>query len=239
MKSELLTTALVLAMTLPACAGGEGGEGAATEDMTELNEAGQAMTELNEAGQAMTELNMAASTVQSELLADLAQLCEVGEQLRLAASTVQSELLADLAQLRDKYVGLAEAMPESAYGWSPGEGVRTVSEVYMHVAAANVGLAMGALGTDPPEGDDAAWYGREAESITDKAAVVAAVGASFDYLAAAIEGTSDEKVMEATDMFGLSSVRAVLIFTLAHCHEHLGQSIAYARSNGVTPPWSM
>lgn len=77
------------------------------------------------------------------------------------------------------------------------------------------------------------------ESITDKAAVVAAVGASFDYLAAAIEGAADDKIMEATEMFGLGSVRAVLIFTLAHCHEHLGQSIAYARSNGVTPPWSM
>lgn len=203
MKSQLLT-ALLLALVLPACAGDEGTGGADTEEMTELNEADQAMTQLN-----------------------------------MAASTVQSELIADLAQLREKYVGLAEAMPESAYGWTPGEGVRTVSEVYMHVAAANVGLTMGALGTDPPEGDDSSWYGREAESITDKAAVVAAVGASFDYLAAAIEGASDDRIMEATEMFGLGSVRAVLVFTLAHCHEHLGQSIAYARSNGVTPPWSM
>ena len=204
MKRELLTTAMLLALALPACAGEEAGEGAGTEEMTELNEAGQPMTELN-----------------------------------MAASTIQSELLADLGQLREKYVGLAEAMPESAYGWSPGEGVRSVSEVFMHVAAANVGLTMGVLGTDPPAGDDSSWYGREAESITDKEAVVAAVGASFDYLAAAIEGASDDKVMEATDMFGLGSVRAALVFTLAHCHEHLGQSIAYARSNGVTPPWSM
>lgn len=204
MKRELLTTAMFLALALPACAGEEAGEGAGTEEMTELNQADQAMTELN-----------------------------------MASSTIQSELLADLGQLREKYVGLAETMPESAYGWSPGEGVRSVSEVFMHVAAANVGLTMGVLGTDPPAGEDSSWYGREAESITDKEAVVAAVGASFDYLAAAIEGASDDKVMEATDMFGLGSVRAALVFTLAHCHEHLGQSIAYARSNGVTPPWSM
>jgi hypothetical protein len=25
---------------------------------------------------------------------------------------------------------------------------------------------------------------------------------------------------------------------LVHMHEHLGQSIAYARMNGITPPWS-
>lgn len=165
---------------------------------------------------------------------------EESEETTAAAPTAQSELLADLADVRGKYVGLAEAMPESAYGWRPGEGVRSVSEVYMHVVAANFGLVSGVLGASPPEGTDPAWHGQDAESITDKATVVQALGASFDYMAEAIEGASDEQMMEALDLFGRSlSVRGALTFTLSHCHEHLGQSIAYARTNGVVPPWSM
>jgi hypothetical protein len=34
------------------------------------------------------------------------------------------------------------------------------------------------------------------------------------------------------------SKRAVLLMALGHYQEHLGQSIAYARMNGVVPPWS-
>ena len=157
-----------------------------------------------------------------------------------AGPTLQSEWLADLDQLREKYVGLADATPESAYGWRPGEGVRSVSEVYMHVTAGNFGIIMGVLGDAPPEGTDPAWYGQDAESITDKATVVEALGASFDYVAAVIEGTSDERLTEAVNLFGGdSTVRAALMLVVTHCHEHLGQSIAYARSNSVVPPWSM
>lgn len=162
------------------------------------------------------------------------------EETDATAPTAQSELLADLADVRGKYVGLAEAMPEADYGWRPGEGVRSVSEVYMHVVAANFGLVSNILGSSPPEGTDPAWLGQDAESITDKATVVQALGASFDYMAEAIEGASDEQMMAAMDLFGRSlSVRGALTFTLSHCHEHLGQSIAYARTNGVVPPWSM
>ena len=162
------------------------------------------------------------------------------EEATASGPTAQSELLADLAELSDKYLGLAEAMPEADYGWRPGQGVRSVSEVYMHVVAANFGIVSRVLGSSPPEGADPSWYGQDAESITDKATVVEALGASFDYMAEMIENTSDEQMMDALDLFGRElSVRGALTFTLSHCHEHLGQSIAYARSNGVVPPWSM
>ncbi len=201
MTRSLLSTAMIVALALPACAG---------------EEAGQEMTDLEAAqtSEAMTEISEAA-----------------------AASTVQSELLADLSQLREKYVDLAQAVPESDYGWRPADGVRSVSEVFMHVAAANVGIAMRALEAEAPEGAD--WYTMDAESITDKATVVGAVGMSFDYLAERIGEISEERMTGAVDVFGLSTVRAAMTFTLAHAHEHLGQSIAYARVNGVTPPWSM
>ncbi len=158
----------------------------------------------------------------------------------IGAPTLQSEWLADLAQLRDKYVGLADAIPESSFGWRPGEGVRSVSEVYMHVVAGNIGIVSMVLGEAPPEAADPAWYGQDAESITDKATVVEALGVSFDYVAAVIEGVSDERLAEAVNLFGGdSTVRGALMLVVTHCHEHLGQSIAYARTNGVAPPWSM
>ena len=162
------------------------------------------------------------------------------EDAAASTSTLQSEMLADLAQVRDKYVQLAEAVPESDYGWRPAEGVRSVSEVYMHIVAANFGIVMGALQSAPPESADPAWYDfANAESISDKATIVEALGASFDYVAEVIEGTSDDRLQEAVDLFGGdSSVRGALLLVATHCHEHLGQSIAYARTNGVTPPWS-
>lgn len=162
------------------------------------------------------------------------------ETAEASVPTTRSELLSDLSNLRGKYVGLADAIPESGYGWRPADGVRSVSEVYMHVVTANIGIVSGALVAAVPEGVDPAWYGQDAEAITDKATVVEALGASFDYIAEVIEGTSDERMAEVVSMFGRSqSIRGVLTFTLAHCHEHLGQSIAYARVNGVVPPWSM
>ncbi len=162
------------------------------------------------------------------------------EDAAASTSTLQSEMLADLADVRSKYVQLAEAVPESDYGWRPAEGVRSVSEVYMHIVAANFGIVMGTLQTAPPESADPAWYDfANAESISDKATIVQALGASFDYVAEVIEGTSDDRLQEAVNLFGGdSSVRGALLLVATHCHEHLGQSIAYARTNGVTPPWS-
>ena len=165
---------------------------------------------------------------------------DAAEAAAVSTSTLQSEMLADLADVRRKYVQLAEAMPESDYGWRPAEGVRSVSEVYMHIVSANFGIVMGALQAPPPESADPAWYDfANAESISDKATIVEALGASFDYVAEVIEGTSDARLQEAVNLFGGdSSVRGALLLVTTHCHEHLGQSIAYARTNGVTPPWS-
>ena len=155
-------------------------------------------------------------------------------------STLQSEMLTDLAQVRDKYVGLAGAMPESSYGWRPAEGVRSVSEVYMHIVAANIGIVASTLGEAPPEDADPMWYDfANAESITDKETIGNALAASFDYVAEVIEGSSGARLEEPVNLFGQeTTVRAALLLVLTHCHEHLGQSIAYARSNDVTPPWS-
>jgi uncharacterized damage-inducible protein DinB len=142
-----------------------------------------------------------------------------------------------LNQLNDvekKVVGLAEAMPQEKYSWRPGPGVRSVSEVFMHIAGANFGLP-NFIGVKPPAGID-----RNMEkTVTDKAKVVEMLKQSFAHVRQAAEGLSDADLAKPTKLFGQpSSYEGVLFLIANHMHEHLGQAIAYARVNGVTPPWS-
>ena len=145
----------------------------------------------------------------------------------------RAEFLADLDDVSKKIVELAEAMPASKYNWRPAPGVRSVSEVYMHVAGGNYFLATFA-GAKPPSYDT-----NTLEKITDKARVIEELKKSFEYLRmVAIHGT-DADLEKPVKMFGNETThRGALMSALNHLHEHLGQSIAYARMNGVVPPWS-
>lgn len=155
----------------------------------------------------------------------------------VAAQTLQQETIGDLEVLRDKYVGLAQAVPESSYTWRPGEGVRSIGEVYMHVVQANFGFP-GMIGVRPPEGTPSAWTSGDAEGL-DRAGAVAALNASFDHMEEAVRGITAERLEEKMAVFGRpTNVRGFLVVMVTHLHEHLGQSIAYARTNGVVPPWS-
>lgn len=142
-----------------------------------------------------------------------------------------------LAQLKDvesKVVGLAETMPQEKYSWRPAEGVRSIGEVYMHIAGANYFFAS-MVGVKPPSGLDP----KMEKTVTDKEKVVAALKASFEHIRNAVENMPDADMAKATKMFGRPATYETVLFTMAtHMHEHLGQSIAYARTNGVAPPWS-
>ena len=73
----------------------------------------------------------------------------------------------------------------------------------------------------------------------NKAAVIAELEKSFAFLRTAMISTTDAQLNTAMDVFGRkSTARGLWIATAIHLHEHLGQLIAYARSNNVTPPWS-
>ena len=74
---------------------------------------------------------------------------------------------------------------------------------------------------------------------TDKKEIIAKMNESFDILKDRIAVLTDEDLNREVEVFEMKfSVRNFIISMIAHCHEHLGQSIAYARMNGVTPPWS-
>lgn len=152
-----------------------------------------------------------------------------------AGAGVKGEMLTWIQDAEDKLVQLAEAMPESKYGWSPDKGVRTVGEVFMHVAAANYGVPS-FIGVPPPAGFKFDTY---EHSLTKKADITKALKDSFAHMEGAWKAMSDADMEKPAEFFGMkTTARGAYFLLLSHAHEHLGQSIAYARSNKVTPPWT-
>lgn len=153
----------------------------------------------------------------------------------VSVTGVRAEMLFWIHDARDKLIELAEVTPEEKFSWRPADGVRTNAEIFMHVAGANFGLPF-FTGVTPPEGFDFRTF---EGSATKKADVVAKLKESFGHIDQAYAGVTDADMDRPVDLFGSkTTVRGTYMLVLAHCHEHLGQAIAYARSNGVVPPWT-
>jgi uncharacterized damage-inducible protein DinB len=151
-----------------------------------------------------------------------------------AVPGIRGEYLESLADAETKLVSLAKAMPDKKYTWRPAKGVRSVSEVFMHVAGANF-IYPSFNGVKPPESIEPDME----KNVIAKDQVVATLEKSFAHLRAAITSTPDSDLDKTVKTFlGDMSVRALYLLATTHAHEHLGQSIAYARVNGVTPPWT-
>src|SRR5260370_24767061 len=155
-----------------------------------------------------------------------------------AAAAVKTSFIADLETLRGKFVGLAEAFPQDKYTWRPMEGVRSVSEVLMLAAFegyAFIPTSFGAKPADLGSREEAA----KLRTLTDKAQVIEHLNKGFAHA---------KKELEALDASALTGKRKVMGRDLGvadialgiggDLHEHLGQMIAYARTNHIVPPWS-
>jgi uncharacterized damage-inducible protein DinB len=149
-----------------------------------------------------------------------------------AAKGVRADMIAQLDDAAGKIQQLAEAIPQDKYSWRPAAGVRSIGEVVMHVTGGNyylptfVGVKAPA---DAPQG----------ENVADRATAIQQLRRSFDHARTVIRGLSDADLDKPVTMFGQQTTgRGVALTTVSHAHEHLGQLIAYARSNGITPPWS-
>lgn len=153
-----------------------------------------------------------------------------------AASGARAEFLDELNYFEQRFTRLAEAVPSDTYAWKPGEGVRSIGEVYAHVAAANYFYAK-LLGTAPPAGFDQKAL---LALATDKAKLVQALKDSFAQIRQAVGNIKDSDLDNALKLPSgrQTTVRGAFIYIAGHTGEHLGQSIAYARSNGIVPPWT-
>ncbi|PYQ59356.1 MAG: hypothetical protein DMF53_18980 [Acidobacteria bacterium] len=160
---------------------------------------------------------------------------DMREQMK-SAGGVRGSILFQIDQAREKLIALANAIPTEKYGWRPGEGVRSPGEVFNHVAAANFFLPT-FWGAKVPAGVNPQTL--EKEMSGDKAKTIDALTRSFDNVREAILAVPDSDLDRKVKLFGQeATVRDAMMVLVSHAHEHLGQSIAYARSNGVVPPWS-
>ena len=148
---------------------------------------------------------------------------------------IQGEFIRNFDAASGKLVQLAEAFPAEKYTWRPAKGVRSVSEVFLHAASANY-MFMTFLGTPAPAGIDLKTLG---VSTTKKDEVIDVLKKSIAHVKNTVVAISNADLdTQAKWFLGESSKREILFTLAAHNHEHLGQLIAYARMNGITPPWS-
>jgi hypothetical protein len=126
-----------------------------------------------------------------------------------AAAELKASFIRDLDVMRGKFVGLAEAFPQDKYTWRPMEGVRSVSEVLMLAAFEGYSFIPTSFGGKP-----------------------ANIGSREE--AAKLRTLSDKAQVMGMDL----SASATALGVGGDLHEHLGQLIAYARTNHIVPPWS-
>lgn len=155
---------------------------------------------------------------------------------------VMGDLLRDINQVEQKIVGLAKAMPAETYDWRPGAGVRSTSETLMHVAADNYFLPAMMGTAAPPEtgisGKDFKTTTTFEKRTVTRDQVIAELEKSFAFLKTSMAAMPDSQLETPVPAGPKMTNRSMWIATATHLHEHLGQLIAYARSNKVTPPWS-
>ena len=148
----------------------------------------------------------------------------------------RSEVIAEVMIQESEFVRLAEAIPAEKYTWRPSPDVRTIAEVFLHASAANYNLYK-LVGTPTPTEVDTKTL---EQSTSDKAKVITTLKASYAHAKAAIRSMPDGDLEKTLNWNGGKiTERGVLLFIVQHIAQHLGQQIAYARSIGITPPWTL
>lgn len=154
------------------------------------------------------------------------------------AREFRAALIADLQTMRDKFIQLGEAFPQEKYSWRPMDGVRSVSEVLMLAAFEgymfvpnSFGGQRAALGT-PQEAS-------ALRTLSDKPQVIEHLKKGFAHAQQQLETIDAATLLASRNLFGTQrTAPAIALFVFGDMHEHLGQLIAYARSNQIVPPWS-
>jgi uncharacterized damage-inducible protein DinB len=170
------------------------------------------------------------------------------------ASGLKTEYLDDFAVTCKHLDQLSQATPADKYSWRPGPGVRSVSEVYVHIASGNF-LLLSLTGVKLPaeyfpnvatdgrgKPDTHAVFKRMSElekTVAEKGAVTRMLKSSLDEVRDRFSQSTPAELDRPADFFGeQTTVRRIYLRIFAHVNEHYGQSVAYARVNGILPPWS-
>jgi uncharacterized damage-inducible protein DinB len=157
-----------------------------------------------------------------------------------AGGAFQRDVAGSIGYAAKHVLELEEAIPQNKFNWRPGPGVRSVAEAFMHIAFANYGMIKMASGKEPPadaefEMNPVKWD----KKTTNKAEIKKILETSFAHVQAVLPTIPDSDLDKKVDFFGTPmSVRSVLLTLVGHVNEHLGQEVAYARTNKIVPPWS-
>lgn len=140
----------------------------------------------------------------------------------------------EFSDVSKQLMALAEATPSDKFTWRPAAGVRSTSEVYMHIVRANF-LMLDAIGRKTPTD----FKPEMTKSVTAKADVIRWLKLSLDAVAQARQDQKPEDLQRKLKIFNIdTTVDAIFLRLIIHNNEHMGQLVAYARMTGVVPPWS-
>jgi uncharacterized damage-inducible protein DinB len=138
--------------------------------------------------------------------------------------------------VQKKFVDLANAFPADKFTWRPSADSRSFAEVLLHVAGERYGI-LALMGATPP----AEFNGKTFEkSTTDRAKIVEELNKSWEFAQKTINGLTNADFAKLLPKLGPQANAGDVVYILvADAHEHLGQAVAYARENGVIPPWTV
>ena len=173
----------------------------------------------------------------------LAGLCAVTIHLRAddadktpPSYDMKAQSLLDLERVQKKFVDLANAVPADKLTWRPTADSRSFAEVFLHVAGERYGI-LGLMGATAP----ADFNGKTFEkSTTDREKIVAELNRSWEFTKTTINGMSNADFAKLLPKLGPQANAGDVVYILVgDAHEHLGQAVAYARENGIVPPWTV
>ncbi len=157
-----------------------------------------------------------------------------------SATEVRKQFINDLDSLQAKFLALANAIPAEKYSWRPAPGVRSIGEAFMHVASEYYVFTPMAYGLPrspviPPGQAAFATF----EKSSTQADAKRHLTEGFAFMRKSLADADIATLTGTRKLFGGDrTIAETTIVMSADLHEHLGQLIAYARMNGIKPPWS-
>jgi uncharacterized damage-inducible protein DinB len=148
---------------------------------------------------------------------------------------MKAQALLDLGRVQKKFVDLANAVPAEKFTWSPSADSRSFARVFLHVAGERYQI-LALMGATPPSDFNGKTFEK---STTDKAQIIAQLNQSWDWAQKTISGMTNADFAKLLPKLGPQANAGDVVYILvADAHEHLGQLVAYARVNGIVPPWT-
>jgi len=129
-------------------------------------------------------------------------------------------------------MGSVETIPDDLWSFQPTKDVRTVAQLFAHIADGQYEFCGAAIEGKPVE------KGVE-KTAKGKAEIVKALNEAFAYCEAAYADLTDAKAAETVKFFGMTATRlGIMDFNVAHNMEHYGNLVTYMRLKGIVPPSS-